>query len=94
MMGLLADRAGGESGEARAVRHQPVEQPRGHELRVRLPVHVHELREQELDVVLADVALDVPNRARRQEALAVHGRHAGKRNGSRRARQCGNRTYR
>jgi hypothetical protein len=57
-------------------------------------VHVDELREQELDVVLADVALDIRDRARRQETLAVDGRHGGKRNRSRRARQCGNRTYR
>ncbi len=65
----LADRAGGEPGEAGAVLHQPVEQARRHELRVRLPVHVHELREQELDVVLIDVALDVLGRGRRCEGL-------------------------
>ena len=94
MVRLLADRAGGEPGEPGAVRHQPVEQPRGHELRVRLPVHVDELREQELDVVLADVALDVFDGAGRDELLAIGDRHARKRNRSRRARQCGNRTYR
>ena len=55
----LADGAGGEPGEAGAVLHQAVEMTRRHELRVRLAVHVHELREQELDVVVVDVALDV-----------------------------------
>ena len=65
----LADRAGREPGEAGAVLHQPVEVARGHELRVRLAVHVHELREQELDVVVLDVALDVVRRGRRGEGL-------------------------
>ena len=70
----LADRAGGEPGEAGALLHQAVEQARRHKLRVRLPVHVHELREQELDVVLMDVALDVLGRGRRCEGLGhAHG---------------------
>jgi hypothetical protein len=65
----LADGAGGEPREACALLHQSVEVPRRDELRVRLPVHVDELREQELDVVLCDVALDVLRRGRSGEGL-------------------------
>ena len=74
IVGLLADRAGGEAGEAGAVLEQPVEVPRRDELGVRLAVHVHELREHELHVVFTDVALDVLAGARRGEWLGSHGR--------------------
>ena len=69
-MGELADRARRETGESGAVLHQSVEVPRGNELGVRLAVHVDELREQELDVVVLDVALDVVAGFRRGEGLA------------------------
>ena len=48
---------------------------RRHELGVRLAVHVHELREQELDVVLFDVALDVLARGRGGEGLVLMARN-------------------
>jgi hypothetical protein len=54
VVGLLAHRAGRVSGEAGAVFEQAVEVAGRHELGARLAVHVHELREQELDPVRAD----------------------------------------
>ncbi len=74
---LLADRAGGEAREARALAEQAVQVRGRYELGARLAVHVDELREQELDVVLADVALDVLAGARRSEWLG----HAPQRTG-------------
>ena len=92
VVGLLADVAGGEAGEAGAVLEQAVEVGGGNELRVRLAVHVHELREQELDVVFADVALHVLAGARRGEWLVAH---RPSKLPARRARgQCANRTHR
>ncbi len=54
VVGTLADVAGGEPGEAGALGEQVVEVVRGHELGVRLAVHVDELREQELDARVVD----------------------------------------
>ena len=55
----LADLAGGEAGEARALGDEVVEVRGGHELRARTAVHVDELREEELDPALLD---DLPDR--------------------------------
>src|SRR6202022_2446524 len=55
----LADVAGREAGKARALAQQVVEMVRGDELRARLAVHVDELREQELDLLLLDDRADV-----------------------------------
>ena len=66
---LLADGAGREAREAGPLAEEPVEVRGGHQLGARLAVHVDELREQELDVVVADVALDVLAGARRSEWL-------------------------
>ena len=85
IVGTLADRPGGESGEARAVLEQPVEVARRHQLGVRLAVHVDELGEEELHVVLTEVALDVLAGARRGEGL-VHGPNVSARPGG---GQCG-----
>ena len=61
-------------GEAGAVLHQAVQVGGRHELRVRLAVHVHELREQELDVVVADVLAHVVARLGCGEWLVAHRR--------------------
>ena len=66
--------ARGEAREPRAVLEQAVERlarADGNELRARSRVHVHELGEQELHVMVADVALDVLTGAGRGEGL-VH----------------------
>ena len=55
----LADVAGGESGEARAVGEQVVDVVRRDELGARLAMHVDELGEQKLDLSLADDSPDV-----------------------------------
>ena len=70
---------------------RPSRRARGHELRVRLAVHVDELGEEELDVVLADVALDVLARLGGGEGLAVHG---GQTIPFPKPGQCEKRTYR
>ena len=67
----LADVAGGEAGEPGAVGEQVVEVRRRHELRVRLAVHVDELREQELDAVGADVLARLVRRGGRRERRAA-----------------------
>ena len=69
---LLPDRPGGKAGEAGAFAQERVQVACRHELGARLAVHVHELREQELHVVLTEVALDVLPGARRAEWLG-HG---------------------
>ena len=71
--GLLADVAGGEAGEAGALGQQVVEVRGRDELGVRLAVHVDELREQELDVVGADVLARLVGRlGRRERSAPVH----------------------
>ena len=55
----LADVAGGEAGEPGAVGQQVVDVVGRHELGARLAVHVDELREEELDALLADDAADL-----------------------------------
>ena len=50
----LADVAGGEAREAGAVGEQRLELLGRDQLRARLRVHVHELREQELDPLVGD----------------------------------------
>jgi hypothetical protein len=71
-MGTLADLAGGEAGEAGPVLHQAVQVRGGDELGVGLAVHVHELREQELDPVVADVIADVVQRFGCGEVVIDH----------------------
>ena len=71
IVGPLADLAGGETGKSGAVLHQAVEVRGGHELGVRLAVHVHELGEQELDVVGVDVLANVVERLRCGEWLCA-----------------------
>ena len=71
-MGALADVAGGEAREARAVGEQVVEMVRRHELGVGLAVHVDELREEELDPAVADELPDVVLALRCDQRLA-HG---------------------
>jgi hypothetical protein len=58
-MRALADVAGREAREAGALVEHVVEMVRGHELGVRLAVHVDELREQELDAVLTHVRVQL-----------------------------------
>ena len=55
----LADVAGREAGEARPVGEQPLEVRDRHELRVRLAVHVDELREDELDAPLVELGAEL-----------------------------------
>jgi hypothetical protein len=74
VVGELADGPRREPREARPVLHQPVEVPRRDELRVRLAVHVDELREQEFDVVVRDVARDLFARRGCGEWLCHRGR--------------------
>ena len=71
-MRALADVAGGEAGEARAVGEQVVEMVGGHELGVRLAVHVDELREEELDPAVAGELADLVVALRCDQRLA-HG---------------------
>ena len=61
-------------GEAGAVVEQVVEVAGGHELGVRLAVHVDELREEELDLAVADQLADVVGVSRCDQWLLVgHG---------------------
>ena len=55
----LSDLAGGEAGEARSVGHEVVEICCRHELGARPRVHVHELREVEVDSALLRLLADV-----------------------------------
>ena len=55
----LADVAGGEAGKPGAVGQQVVDVMGRHELGARLAVHVDELREEELDALLADDAANL-----------------------------------
>ena len=71
-MRALADVAGREAGEARAVGEQVVEMVGGHELGVRLAVHVDELREEELDPAVAGELADLVGALRCDQRLA-HG---------------------
>ena len=64
VVGPLAHGARRVAGESRAVGEQVVEVRGGDELGARLAVHVDELREQELHVVLSDVGADLVDRRR------------------------------
>ena len=55
----LPDVAGREAREAGAVGEQPVEVGDGHELGIRLAVHVDELGEHELDAALVELAAEL-----------------------------------
>ena len=54
VIGALADVAGGKAGKPRALAEEVIEVVGGDELGVRLAVHVDELREQELDLLVLD----------------------------------------
>ena len=69
-MRALADVPGREAGEAGAVGEQVVEVVGGDELGVGLAVHVHELREEELDVAVAGQLADLIGALRCDERLA------------------------
>ena len=57
--GRLADRAGGEAGEAGALLEQVVDRLHRHQLGVRLAVHLDELREEELDPLVLRALADL-----------------------------------
>ena len=61
----LADVAGREAGEPGAVGEQPVEVRDGHQLGVRLAVHVDELGEDELDAPLVELGAELVRGGRR-----------------------------
>ena len=69
VVGRLADVARREAGEPGAVGEQPLELLGRDQLRARLRVHVHELREQELDPLVGDRAADVVGRRALRAAI-------------------------
>ena len=62
IVGLLADVAGGEAGEAGAVCEQRLQLLGGDQLGARSRVHVDEVREQELDPVVLDCLANIVSR--------------------------------